>query len=123
MNEFNDFLANLNNDNQRNKLIDVFDWIDMTFLKLEKRISYGQPTYTDHGTFIISFAAFKHYIYINSEMVVVDAFETLIKNLGYELGKGIIKVKNDLQIDFELLRRIINKQVEEKKDCQKFWRT
>ncbi|SUM31401.1 Uncharacterized conserved protein [Staphylococcus gallinarum] len=59
MDLFKSFLNTLETDSQKDTMIQVFQWMNDTFPKLETTVKWNQPMYTDHGTFIIAFSKAK----------------------------------------------------------------
>ena len=56
-----EFLDTIPQDDKRDRMVEVLDWVASTYPQLELRIAWSQPMFTHHGTFIIGFsAASKH---------------------------------------------------------------
>ncbi len=100
----------------------VFDWIEKTYPNLVRRVAWNQPMYTDHGTFIIGFSQAKKHMSITPEGPVMPIFSDKIKAAGYEQTKMLFKIKWDQEVNYDLLAEMIEYNMEDKKDCETFWR-
>lgn len=119
---FDDFLEKIDNKENRKKLYDLLKRIENDYPMLEKRIAWNQPMFTHNGTFIIGFSvAIKHFS-MAPEWKAIKEFEEKIDDAGYEHGKMIIKFPWDGEVDYELIREIIEYNIEDKKDIKTFWR-
>lgn len=122
MESFEDYLQSLDDETQKEKLIDLFDSIDSKFPDLGKRIAWHQPMYTDHDTYIIGFSVAKNHISVAPEKAGLRRFEKEIKDNNYDLLKEVFKIKKSQPINKELIRDMIAFNVTDKKDCGTFWR-
>ncbi|WP_423189953.1 iron chaperone [Alkalibacterium sp. f15] len=122
METFADFLQSLDDETQKQKLGDLFNFIDSEFPNIDKRIAWNQPMYTDHDTFIIGFSVAKNHISVAPEKAGLRQFEREIKENNYELLKEIFKIKKSQPINKELIRDMIAFNIEDKKNCKTFWR-
>ncbi len=116
------FLSSMQDENQRNTLKQVLDWVQTTFPKLESKIAWNQPMFTDHGTYIIGFSVFKNNFAVGPELVTLNHFRDEITKRGYTHTQQLIRFPWDQPIDFDLLDQIISYNIETKKDCKSFWR-
>ena len=57
---FESFINNIDDLNVRERLSDMFSFIEASFPNLEKRIAWNQPMYTNDKTFIIGFSVAKN---------------------------------------------------------------
>jgi uncharacterized protein YdhG (YjbR/CyaY superfamily) len=78
--------------------------------------------FTDHGTFIIGFSIAKAHIAVAPEAIVIKHFEKEIEEAGYSRSKGLFRIKWNDRVDYDLLRKMIAYNIENKKDMMKFWR-
>ncbi|MCT4783064.1 MULTISPECIES: iron chaperone [Exiguobacterium] len=122
METFDDFLATMDDPEQRAKLADVFIWVRETFPELNERIAWNQPMFTDHGTFIIAFSVAKAHFAVAPEAVALEQFADRIKESGYTQTKQLFRIKWNQAVDFELLRDIIAFNIQDKADHTSFWR-
>lgn len=122
MTVFDDYLDKIENIDHRNKLTAIFQWIEGKYPRLEGALKWNQPMYLDHGTFIIGFSAAKKHFSVAPETKLMTVFENEIHEVGYEMTKGLFKIKWDQDISFDLLEKIIEYNIEDKKECSTFWR-
>jgi len=78
--------------------------------------------FTDHDTFIIGFSIAKHHISFTPEEFSINVFLNDIEKAGYEHTKGIVKIKWTDDIDYPLLHKIIQFNIEDKMNCSTFFR-
>ncbi|SFE98460.1 hypothetical protein SAMN05192532_1081 [Alteribacillus iranensis] len=53
MKEFESFLANIDQDEHRDRMEEVLEWTANTFPNLTPVVKWNQPMFTDHDTFIV----------------------------------------------------------------------
>lgn len=78
--------------------------------------------FTDHGTFIIVFGIAKEYIAIAPEIVAIKHFEKEVKEEGYSYTNWLFRIKCTDKVDYDLLRKTIAFNIENKKESVKFWK-
>lgn len=78
--------------------------------------------FTDHGTFIIGFSIAKNHMAVAPEAAAIDKFEKEIEKAGYSYTQGLFRIKWNDPLNYELLRKIVAYNIEDKKDAVKFWR-
>ena len=103
-------------------MIQVFQWMNDTFPKPETTVKWNQPMYTDHGTFIIAFSKAKQHFSIAPEAKTMSHFSERITNAGYSQTNNLFKIKWTQDIDFNLLQDIIQFNIDDKQNCDSFWR-
>lgn len=122
MSSFQMFLNNIDEPAKRERMESILSYIKTTFPQLREEIKWSQPMFTDHGTFIIAFSIAKGHIAVAPEEVVIKQFEKEIEEAGYSHTKGLFRIKWTDKVDYELLRKIVAYNIENKKDMEKFWR-
>lgn len=122
MDTFKDYLNNIENIDQRQRLEEVLEWIINTFPNLKTRIAWNQPMFTDHGTFIIGFSVSKKHMAVSPETVTIEYFADEIAKSGYDYTKMIIRIPWEKPIDYKLLKKMIEFNILDKADYTKFWR-
>lgn len=100
MNELDQYLITIKNENHRQCLKDVINWVSTTFPDLSFKIAWNQPMFTHHDTFIIGFSASsklftmclkqKQYLYLKIEKKLVVIVMILIYSVLYGMKKLII---------------------------------
>ncbi len=122
MEVFAEYLAQIDNPQQRARTEEVLTWITKKFPNLMPKIAWNQPMFTDHGTFIIGFSIAKHHLAVAPEKAGIDRFSAEIVLAGYDHTKQLIRIKWDSPLDFSLLEQIIEFNILDKADCSSFWR-
>lgn len=122
METFKEFLSKIENEENRNKLASILDFIQNRFSQLKQEIKWNQPMFIDHGTFIIAFSVSKEHIAISPEGKTLEIFEEEIKEAGYKATKMIFRIKWKDKVDFDLIEKLVAYNIEDKKDMKKFWR-
>ena len=108
----------------RNKarLEEILVWIQRSFPSLSPRIAWNQPTFTDHGTFIISFSPSRNHLSVSFEKAGIDRFSEEILKVGYAQGSMTLRIPWNKPVDYNLLELMIRFNIDDKKDCKTFWR-
>ena len=119
---FDDYLISVKNDINREKLKEIFNWIDLKYPKLEKRVSWSQPMYTHNGTFIITFSDAKEQLTVKKKKKALEEFNDEILKAGYSRSKEIMRIKLNQEIDYNLLSKITDFNIKDKEGLKTFWR-
>ncbi len=122
MKDFQMFIDSIDEQNKRERVEGILNYIREKFPGLKEEIKWNQPMFTDHGTFIISFSVSKGHIAVAPEAVVINMFEKEIEGAGYSHTKELFRIKWTDKVDFDLLSKIISYNIEDKKDARHFWR-
>lgn len=122
MDIFSDYLATIDNIQQRERTGEVLTWVAKTFPKLKPRVAWNQPMFTDHDTFIIGFSVSKNHMSVAPEKAGIRQFSNEIVQAGYNPTKEIFRIQWNSPIDFSLLEKIIEFNILDKADCSTFWR-
>ena len=122
MEVFAEYLERINNLQYRSRVEEVLGWIINNFPNLTPKIAWNQPMFTDHGTFIIGFSVAKQHMSVTNKKVGIQHFSDEIVKSGYEYSKELIRIPWDGPIDYSLLKKIIEFNILDKKECSTFWR-
>lgn len=122
MQTFTDYLASIQDVEQRERIGEVLQWVILKFPNLESKIAWNQPMFTDHGTFIIGFSVSKQHFAVSPEVKGIEVFSGDITESGYSHGKNIFRIKWEDPVDYMLLERMIQYNIDDKKECKAFWR-
>lgn len=122
MEVFEHYLSTIKQEDHRNRMREVLDWIGTQFPDLEPKIAWNQPMFTDHGTFIIGFSASKQHFSVAPESKGIEVFTDGIEKAGYSHGSNIFRIRWEEPVDYSLLERIITYNRADKADCSSFWR-
>ena len=101
----------------------IFNWISETFPELETTVKWNQPMYTHHGTFIIAFSKSKQHFSVAPEAKGMAEFTEQIEAAGYSQTNNLFRIKWTQDVNYALLKSIIQFNIEDKADCTTFWRT
>jgi uncharacterized protein len=122
MEVFAEYLARIDSSDHRDRIEEVLAWVANTFPNLEPQIKWNTPMFTDHGTFIIGFSAAKHHLSVSPEEIGMVHFKHDIAQAGYRATKGLFRILWIEPVNYELLKKIIEFNILDKKDCSTFWR-
>ncbi|MBK1812168.1 iron chaperone [Clostridium sp. YIM B02505] len=122
MEVFQEYLDRIDNLENRARVEEILAWIIKRFPSLGTRIAWGQPMFTDHGTFIIGFSVAKHHLAVSPEKAGLNHFSEEILKAGYSCSKELIRIPWDSAVDFSLLEKIIEFNITDKIECSTFWR-
>lgn len=119
---FYDFINNIQNQTQKEKLSSIIQFIDEKYPHFERKIAWGQPMYTDYGTFIIGFSVSSKHISVSPEFKGMEKFREELIKANYNPSTMMFRILNTQEINFDLLKRVIDFNVLDKKNIQTFWR-
>ena len=119
---YDDYLVKIDDLAHREKFAQVLAWVTTTYPNLEGKIAWNQPMFTAHGTFIIGFSVAKKHFAFAGEAKVIEVFAEEFKKAGLSYGKKLVRVNFDQAVPYELLGKVIEFNLLDKKDCQTFWR-
>lgn len=122
MEEFSEYLRQIDDVNPRQRLEEVFGWISSAFPDLKPRFAWNQPMFTDHGTFIIGFSTAKQHMAVAPERQGMERFQNEIAEAGYAQSKMLLRIGWDQPVNYALLKNIIRFNCLDKADCKTFWR-
>ena len=122
METINDYLETMNELHQVVRIQEIMDWIKHKFPQLEFKIAWNQPMFTYQGTFIIGFSSAKQHIAISPEVKGIQVFSKEINNAGYTHGSNLFRIKWNDAVDYSLLERMIQFNIDDKQGCTTFWR-
>lgn len=122
MKTFEAYLTSIENPEHAKKLAEILKWIANEFPDLDSVIKWNTPMFSHHGTFIIGISVAKHHLSISPEQAGITQFKEEIDKAGYSSTKGLYRVKWSEPVDFELLKNIIQFNIQDKIDFKKFWR-
>lgn len=119
--DFETYALTISDLSKRKVFTDLINWIKDNFeLKLE--IKYNQPMFLMDGTFILAISALKNHMSIAPEVKAMEYFKDEITIAKYDQSSHLFKIKYVDDINYELITRIINFNMNDKKGYSKFWR-
>lgn len=119
---FDNFLAGITDTEHATRTAQVLTWVTDTFPQLTSKIAWNQPMFTDHGTFIIGFSTSKKHLAVAPELAAIKHFSAQITKAGYDHSKQLVRIPWTREVDFALLRQIIEFNIADKATCPTFWR-
>ncbi|WP_430787482.1 iron chaperone [Virgibacillus flavescens] len=122
MKVFPEYLAGIDNPDHRERLEEIFTWIAKQFPNLETEIKWNTPMFTDHGTFILGIDMAKQHVSVAPEYAAMERFADDIAEAGYSSTKGLFRIKWNQTVNYELLQKIVEFNIQDKEDCSTFWR-
>ncbi|UBH13228.1 iron chaperone [Macrococcus armenti] len=122
MDQFGQYLEDVADQDKIAKLKSIFDFVERNFPELERVFKWNTPMYTHHDTFILGISYAKAHITIAPENITMEKFKDEIEAAGYSQTKGLFRIKWADEIDFSLIERIIQFNIEDKEACDTFWR-
>lgn len=122
MEEFQDYIDKIEDPDQKQKMTNVLQWVSDNFPQLDRRIAWNQPMFTHQGTFILGFSRAKKHMAISPEYVSLRKFEPELTAAGYSFSTMLFRIPWEAAVDYALLRRIIEFNIEDKAGMTTFWR-
>ena len=116
-----EYLETITNEDNRARMVNVVVWVGLTYPELELRITWNQPMFTHHGTYIIGFSATSKHMAMAPERATMIRFEPVMRERGTDFGTIFARQPWNTPFDYELLDAFIQHQLEEKRDITSFW--
>lgn len=117
-----EFLAGIDNPSHRERIEEVFTWIKNNYPNLKTELKWNQPMFTDHGTYIIGFSLSKKHMSVAPESVTMSHVEEDIVKAGYDYTTEIVRIPWNQPVDYSLLEKMIDFNIQDKVNCTTFWR-
>jgi uncharacterized protein YdhG (YjbR/CyaY superfamily) len=117
----NVFLNEISNEKLRLKLYEIIEWIESNYSDFNLEYKWNQPMLVRNGTYIMGFSVSKKHIGVGLEALIMEHFKTSLEARNIEHGKMIFRIKEDDEVDYNLLSTIIDYIVIFKKDVKSFW--
>ena len=122
MHVFEEFLSSIETSEHKTRTKVVLDWVEDTFPELKPEFKWNQPMFTHHGTFIIAFSISKKHLACAPERAGIVRFEHQIKEAGYESSTMLFRLPWNKEVNYQLLKEIIEFNMFDKANHDKFWR-
>lgn len=122
METFSDYLEKIENEQNRERMAELFAWIEERFPGLKQKIAWNQPMFTDHGTYIIGFSTAKNHMSVAPESAGIRKFSEEILGAGYTHGSQLFRIPWNSPVNYDLLEQIIRFNIKDKSECTSFWR-
>ncbi|MDV2582353.1 iron chaperone [Alkalibacillus haloalkaliphilus] len=122
MEVFADYLSSIDDEKQRERTEEVLAWVKGEFPQLEPVVKWNQPMFINNGTFIIAFSIAKQHMSVAPEKKALELFANEIEKVEYSATSQLFRIKWKDDVDYGLLRQLIEFNIEDKADYTKFWR-
>lgn len=122
MKVFEPYLVKIKDEKNREIMEGLLSWVMTNYPMLDKKIAWNQPHFVHNNTFIIAFTHAKQHISVVPEYKAIEVFKEDIKKSNYQSTNFIYKMKWQNPIDYDLLKRIIDYNMEDKKGLNTYWR-
>ena len=122
MDTFDEFMIKIDNVDHHQRTKEVLSWVMETYPQLVPRLAWNQPMFTHHGTFIIAFSLAKQHLAVSPEQAGIAHFAKEFENEGLSYTSMIVRFPWNKPVNYALITKMIEFNLEDKKDCQTFWR-
>ena len=122
MEVFEKYLAGIDNPDHQDRTKEVLEWVSREFPNLEPQIKWNTPMFTDHDTYIIGFSTAKQHMSISPEDAGIAHFTDDIAQAGYSATKGLFRIRWNQPVNYELLKKMIEFNIQDKAEYTSFWR-
>lgn len=122
MKVFEPYLVKIKDEKNREIMEGLLSWVMTNYPMLDKKIAWNQPHFVHNNTFIIAFTHAKQHISVVPEYKAIEVFKEDIKKSNYQSTNFIYKMKWQNPINYDLLKRIIDYNMEDKKGLDTYWR-
>lgn len=122
MGDFKEYLDAIDDADQQDKMNQILTWIQESYPELETRIKWNQLMFLHEGTYIIGFSYSKHHIAVAPETKAIKKIKDYIEETGFSYTDNIIKIRWEDSIPYNLIKELIEYNIEDKKGYEKFWR-
>jgi len=119
---FDDYIQGITNHDIQEKVQAIISFIENTYPELETKIAWNHPHFIKQGTFIFALSYAKGHVALAPEAVTVNKFKEEAKEKGYQVTKQLIKIKDKQTINFDLIKKMIDFNIEDKNGYKKYWR-
>lgn len=119
--QVNVFLNEISNEKLRIKLNEIIEWIEEKYSDFNLEYKWNQPMFVNHGTYILGLSVSKKHLGVGLEALIMEHFKSSLEERHIEHGKMIFRIKEDDEVDYNLLSTIIDYIVIFKKDVKSFW--
>lgn len=123
METLEEFLATIDQPDHRDILENLIQQIQKDYPELNLEIKWNQPMFIMDGTFILGLSASKNHFSISPEEKGVKKFTDYMDEHSISYSKMLFRMPWDPEeIDYDLIKLMIDYNMEDKKGYNKFWR-
>lgn len=122
MYKIKEFLSKIENESHRARVKEILDHIQDKYPELKLEYKWNQPMFTHNRTYIIALSVSKPHISISPEKKGMEVFKDDIKEAGYVGSKMLFRIKWEDDVNYNLIYKIVEYNMEDKKGLDTFWR-
>ncbi|UUX33855.1 iron chaperone [Fundicoccus culcitae] len=122
MTSYQDILNKISEPTQKEHFQNLVDWVQTQHPDFDQSIKWSQLLFEYNGTFIVGFKPTKNFVSVTSEKGLMAKFADKVEAAGYTATDMTYKVPWTAPFNFDLLEELIQIQLEDKKDLNKYWR-
>jgi len=119
---FTKYLEGIDNPDHSDRTEEILMWVVHEFPNLQPLIKWNTPMFSNHGTFIIGFSTAKHHLSVSPEVLTITHFADNIAQAGYSATKGLFRIPWNEEVNYELLKKMIEFNIQDKAGYTNFWR-
>ncbi|MGO4937544.1 iron chaperone [Fundicoccus sp. Sow4_H7] len=119
---YEEVLDKIANEKHREYFEAVIAWVQENYPKFNMAIKWSQPLFEFNNSFIIGFTANKHHLSVTSEKGLMAQVNDKVEAAGYATTAMSYKVPWDAKFNYDLLDELIQIQLNDKKDLNRYWR-
>lgn len=108
-------LNKIDSDEHRRQFTQVMTWIAKNYPDFNMAIKWQQAHFEYNGTFIIGLNIAKQHMSFFIEKAGVRQFEEALKKAGYTYTESLYKVMWTDEMDYDLLKAVIDFQIADKR--------
>lgn len=116
-----EYVENIINESQRKRMSQLIKWTENNYPDGHFEVKWNQPMFLLKNTYIIAYSVAKNHITVGTEGYELELFREEIEK-KYKAKKMTFIIKNSEEIDYELLRELIDFKIKDKKDSESFWK-
>lgn len=120
--DFNDWYNKTSNAKSKEMVLEIHNFILDNFKDIVCEIKWNTPMYVLNKTFILGLSALKAHVSLAPEKEVITLFKDELIANNYIVLNNLFKIGIDHEINFDLIKKIIDFNIESKKDSKTFFR-
>ena len=122
MNPHIEYIKNISDPMKQARVEEILFWILNNYSDLTPVIKWNEPMFILNNTFIIGFSVSKNHIAISPEVKGIKQHEKAIDKAGYEHTNNIIRIMWHQEINYNLIKTLIEFNIVDKENYTTFWR-
>lgn len=122
MKNFSDIIGEIKDKEHKEMFVNLIEWVESSYPKLDKSVKWSQPCFEYQGTFIIAFTPYKEHIAVNIEKTGIKKFSAKLDETEYTQTDMTFRIKWNQAINYDLLTEMIEFQLTDKEGYPTYWR-